>query len=198
MDLSQNIVATALRLFYRHGFHASGVDFLSREAGVTKKTLYRHYPSKDVLIVAALALRHTQFVADMQLFVEAAPVEQRPLAYIDFIADWVRKDGFHGCAFINASAEFSPPDAPPHQQAARHKEEIQRYLLKICANAGAKQPEQISVELFLIGEGLIVASQVQGHRASLVQAARSVARISWLAAKADGQSAQPWQEGSCG
>ncbi|MEB3734489.1 TetR family transcriptional regulator [Halopseudomonas pachastrellae] len=86
MSTPQHIVASALGLFYRNGFHASGVDLLSREAGVTKKTLYRHYPSKDVLIEAALALRHTQFMARLRAFVEQAAVEQRPLAYVDFIA----------------------------------------------------------------------------------------------------------------
>lgn len=180
MDTSQHIVASALGLFYRQGFHASGVDLLSREAGVTKKTLYRYYPSKDALIDAALALRHVQFMATMHEFVDAAASEQRPLAYIDFIADWVREDGFHGCAFINAAAEFAEADAQPHQQAARHKHEIRTYLRNLCANAGARQPAIASTQLFLIGEGLVVASQVQGYDASLVDAARAVARIAWF------------------
>ncbi|MGC8400149.1 TetR/AcrR family transcriptional regulator [Enterobacter mori] len=177
MSVAQNIVASALRLFYRHGFHASGVDLLSQEAGVTKKTLYRHYPSKDALIDAALALRHTQFMAKMRLFVDATAAEQRPLAYIDFIANWVQEDDFHGCAFINATAEFARPDAPPHQQAVRHKQEIQTYLQDLCAIAGAQQSEPVSTQLFLIGEGLIVASQVQGYDAALVEAARAIARF---------------------
>lgn len=183
MTTAQHIVASSLKLFYRQGFHASGVDLLSQEAGVTKKTLYRHYPSKDALIDAALVLRHTQFMAKMRGFVEVAAIEQRPLAYIDFIASWVQEDDFHGCVFINATAEFAQPDAPPHQQAAKHKQEIQAYLLNLCAAGGAQKPEPVSTQIFLIGEGLIVASQVQGHDASLVNAAQAMARDSWLAAR---------------
>lgn len=179
MTTAQHIVAASLRLFYRQGFHASGVDLLSQEAGVTKKTLYRHYPSKDALIEAALALRHAQFLAKMREFVAAVPIESRPLAYIDFIAAWVQEDDFHGCAFINATAEFASPDAPPHQQAAHHKREIRTYLTDLCIAGRAMQPELIAEQLFLIGEGMIVASQVQGYAASRIDAARALARAVW-------------------
>lgn len=183
MATAQEIVASSLRLFYLQGFHASGVDLLSQEAGVTKKTLYRYYPSKDALIDAALALRHTQFMAKMRAFVEAASVEDRPLAYIGFIAGWVQEEDFHGCAFINATAEFASPHAPPHLQAAEHKREMQAYLEDLCTAAGVPQPERLSRQLFLIGEGMTVASQVQGYDASQMDAARELARAAWLSAK---------------
>ncbi|MFT4248291.1 MAG: TetR/AcrR family transcriptional regulator [Pseudomonas sp.] len=183
MTTAQHIVASSLKLFYRMGFHASGVDLLSQEAGVTKKTLYRHYPSKDALIDAALALRHSQFMAKMRAAVETTPIENRPLAYLEFIAHWTGEDDFHGCAFINASAEFANPTAPPHQQAAAHKGEVQRYLQDLCAAAGARQPGLIAQQLFLLGEGLIVASQVQGHDAAQEKAAQALASAAWLAAK---------------
>ncbi len=176
MTIAERIVASSLELFYRHGYHASGVDLLSQEAGVTKKTLYRYYPSKEYLIDAALTLRHRQFMARMFNFVEAAPVKQRPLAYIDFIAGWVKEDDFHGCAFINATAEYAGPEEPPHVQASAHKQEIRGYLTEICVAAGTRQPETVAMQLFLLGEGLIVASQVQGHEDSLVEAARAAAR----------------------
>ena len=182
MNTAQHIVDSSLKLFYRHGFHATGVDLLSQEAGVTKKTLYRHYPSKNALIEAALALRHTQFMAKMRAWVDAAPIDHRPLAYIEFIAQWVQESDFHGCAFINATAEFAQPDAMPHQQAVQHKQEIQTYLQELCSAAGAAQAEPFSQQLFLIGEGMIVASQVQGYNASQVESARILARAAWLAA----------------
>lgn len=182
---AQHIVDASLRLFHRHGFHASGVDLPSQAAGVTKKTRYRHYPSKDALVGAALALRHQAFMAKMRGFVEAASVENRPLAYIDFIAGWVQEDDFHGCAFINATAEFSCSDAPPHQQATAHKQQIQAYLKDLCVAGKAPQPTRMAEQLFLIGEGMIVASQVQGHDASRIDAACTLARTAWLAAKMD-------------
>lgn len=184
MDIAQHIVASSLRLFYRNGFHATGVELLSREAGVTKKTLYRHYPSKDVLIDAALALRHAQFMARMRTFVDGAAVDRRPLVYIDFIAGWVQEDDFCGCAFINATAEFAQPDSAPHRQAAGHKREVQEYLLSLCASAGARQPEALATQLFLIGEGLIVGSQVQqAQRLALIDGARAAAQVIWAASQ---------------
>lgn len=182
MATSKDIVAASLKLFYRQGFHATGVDLLSREADVTKKTLYRHYPSKDALIDAALTLRHTQFMSKMRAFVDAVATDLRPLAYIDYIASWVQEDDFYGCAFINAVAEFSCPDAPPHQQAAKHKQEIQAYLKDLCIACRISQPELISEQLFVLGEGMIVASQIQGYNVSRVSAARMMARNAWLSA----------------
>jgi len=179
MATSEDIVRSALKQFYRYGFHASGVDLLAEQAGVTKKTLYRHYPGKDALIDAALALRHRQFMKKMRAFVEASPAELRPLAYINFIIHWVQEDDFHGCAFINATAEYAKADEPPHQQAAAHKKEICGYLMDLCAAAGVKQPAAVAMPLYLIGEGLIVACQVQGHHASLLEAARASACTLW-------------------
>lgn len=180
MSIAHHIVETSLKTFYRHGFHASGVDLLSQEAGVTKKTLYRHFAGKDALIEAALGLRHAQFMTEMHSFVDAHEVENRPMAYIEWIAAWVQKPGFHGCAFINASAEFGLPDAGPHQQAAQHKHEVQAYLTLLCSAAAAPHPEQIARQLFLIGEGMIVSSQVQGFDLQLLEASKALARTAWI------------------
>lgn len=180
MTTAAHIARTALDLFYRQGFHASGVDLLSQEAGVTKRTLYRHFPTKDALIAAALDLRHAQFMTDLQAFVEAAAVPQRPLAYIEFISRWAAAHDFHGCAFINAAAEFSPAMSAPHVQAAQHKQAVQRYLVSLCQAAGVKRPTQVAMQLFLLGEGLIVSSQVNGFDATSGEVALETAKA-WVA-----------------
>lgn len=76
MSTSDAITRAALRLFYRQGFHATGVEQLSQEAGVTKKTLYRHFSSKDHLVEAALELRHNEFMAKVRAAVDAVAVSQ--------------------------------------------------------------------------------------------------------------------------
>lgn len=175
MSTSDTITQSALRLFYRQGFHASGVEQLSQEAGVTKKTLYRHFPSKEHLVEAALQLRDSEFMARARAAVEAAGEPLRPLAYIDFIAAWVQEPGFHGCAFINASAEYSAPTDPPHRLAKAHKQQVLDYLEAICRDAQLPQPPRVARQLFLIGEGLIVASQVNGPLQEVIEAARDMA-----------------------
>lgn len=183
MSTAEHIVETSLNLFYQNGFHASGVDLLSKEAGVTKKTLYRYFPSKDVLIDAALKLRHQKFISRLRDSVEAAKPALRPIAYIDFIATWVVDADFHGCAFINATAEYAAPDASPHQQATAHKNEIRAYLLRLCTEGGAQKPDSIATSLFLLGEGLIVGSQVQGPESVLIESAKTTARDLWHMAR---------------
>ncbi|MGG4774929.1 TetR/AcrR family transcriptional regulator [Paenalcaligenes sp. Me52] len=182
MTTAHHIASSSLQLFYQNGFHATGVELLSREAGVTKKTLYRHFASKDILIAAALELRHTWFMDKMRRFIEASPEADRPLAYIDFIASWTREEGFFGCAFINAAAEFAAADMPPHQQAATHKQEVLEYVQQLCRQAQATQPELIGEQLYVVGEGLIVIGQVQGYQQSKVESAKMMAKMVWQSA----------------
>jgi AcrR family transcriptional regulator len=177
MSTAQAITEAALQLFYRQGFHATGVEQLSQEAGVTKKTLYRHFPSKEHVVAAALAQRHEDFMTALCAFVETLEARQQPLAYLDFIGAWVQQADFCGCLFINAAAEYSALSAPPHGQAQAHKQQLLQYLTQRCADAGFKQPAQTAMQLFVLGEGLIVSAQVQGPVPELLQASRQMAQL---------------------
>ena len=172
MSTSDKITESALKLFYRQGFHATGVEQLSQVSGVTKKTLYKHFASKEQLIQSALQLRDKQFFNKLQHAVEAEKAPLRPLAYIEFIAHWVQQSGFNGCAFINVSAEYGNRQDQPHVMANLHKQAIIAYLESICSNAKIEQPALVARQLFLIAEGLIVASQVCGVRQDLIEASR--------------------------
>lgn len=88
MTTADQIIDAALTAFYQNGFHASGVDQLSAAAGVTKRTLYRHFQSKESLIEAVLQWRDQQFMQDMQAEVEAEAPARRPLAYLEFLQRW--------------------------------------------------------------------------------------------------------------
>ena len=175
MSTSDKITESALKLFYRQGFHATGVEQLSQVAGVTKKTLYKYFASKEALIQAALELRDKQFLARLKQAVEAEIVSLRPLAYIEFVARWVQETGFNGCAFINVSAEYGNRQDQPHVMANLHKQAIIDYLENICANAKIEQPTLVARQLFLIAEGLIVASQVCGTQREMIDATRRTA-----------------------
>lgn len=171
MDTATQILDAALAEFYRNGFHASGVDQLSSRAGVTKRTLYRHFPSKECLIDAVLQQRDEQFMEALQTFVEARAMAERPAAYLDFLENWGQSDDFHGCMFINAAAEYGDHAQAPHRAAKAHKLRVRAFLEKICREAGL--PEALAGQLFLLGEGLIVSMQVLGDAASASDAARA-------------------------
>lgn len=163
MDTRQHIIETAYAAFYRHGFHACGVEFLAQHAGVTKRTLYAHFGSKDGLIEAVLQYRHQQFVAQMQAALDEVSLNETVSAYLDFIAAWGQTDAFSGCLFVNACAEYAEAAAMPHRYAQQHKQEIRRILASRLQNAGKTNAKHLADLLFVFGEGMIVAAQ-SGHK----------------------------------
>lgn len=165
------LVSTALDLFYRQGFHATGVDQLAAAAGLTKKTLYRYFPTKEALIEAVLQQRDEQFMARLQAFVEPLPAPQRPAGYLRFIGAWSQERDFQGCLFINAAAEYPELSHAIHLQAARHKARLRQWLLALCEQAALPDAPAAAARLFLLGEGLTVGAQVQGFDAQLLEAA---------------------------
>lgn len=185
----EHLVATALQLFYRQGFHATGVEQLAREAGVTKRTLYSHFPGKEDLVLAALQLRDAQFLARLANALEAAAPSQTMPAYIEFLIDWSGQPDFHGCAFINAAAEYSALQAPAHRLADAHKAAVKHLLGERLRLAGVMAPEEAANALFLVGEGFIVASQVSGRTPYADTTRRLAAALAREFAPAAGSSA---------
>ncbi len=131
LDLSslsarERILSTAYRLFYRDGIRATGIDTVIAEARVTKVTFYRHFPSKDALIITFLELRHHRW---MQWFREAlarhaASSRQRRAPVVAAVEEWLTADSFRGCAFINTVNELGGDLPEVHHIAARHKADM--------------------------------------------------------------------------
>ena len=159
-----HLVETALTLFASEGFHATGIDRILAEAGVAKMTLYKHFRSKDDLIVAALRLRSERFQEDLAREVErrARRPVTRLLAMFDVLGDWFRSRDFAGCTLVNASAEFGDPSHPAHAAAAEHKRRVGRYVRDLAETAGARDPGRLSEQLILLLEGATVLAQVCG------------------------------------
>ena len=176
-----DLIDTALRLFYTQGFNATGIDKILAESGVAKMTMYKHFKSKDDLIVAALERRDEQFRDWLTGEMEKASPEPRTklLAMYDALEIWFtgrafKGLGFAGCAFINASGEFSKLDHPAHRIAADHKKKILDYLVELCSAAGAADPVGLAEQLALLKEGAIVTAQVRGL-SDAAQIAKSIA-----------------------
>ncbi len=172
------LVDTALKLFYRDGFHATGIDRILAESGVAKMTLYNHFKSKDELILAALRLRDERFRNWFMKAVEqrAEKPAERLLAVFDVLEEWFRTDGFCGCMFINASAEFASPDDPIHVTSAEHKRLVLKYLRELAADAGSADPDELGDQIGLLLEGAIVLAHVTGRPDAAGQA-RSAAEV---------------------
>ena len=174
----EQIVDHALRLFYRNGFHATDVDRIIAEAGVSKKTLYSHFRTKDELILATLRKRDELFRNRMMRETEtaAAGPRERLLAVFDFLANWFHDKDFSGCMFINACAEFAEESCPSHMASAEHKRLVLEYLENLATLAGARAPAELASELNTLMEGAIVCAYVMGDKQA-AERARGMARV---------------------
>ena len=162
MELRALILKKSYELFYKNGFHDSGVALLAKQAGTTKRTLYAHFGNKEGLIEAVLNYRHQMFMTQLKEYCEKCDVksaEDVARGYLGFLTDWTSSEGFHGCMFINACAEYSAADAMPHQIANQHKGEVRQWLLEQFERVGANHAQQKADTLFVWGEGLIVTAQ---------------------------------------
>jgi len=166
------LIGKAFKAFYTHGFHATGMDRLVAETGISKTSMYKHFRSKEELILAALQLRDTQFRE--WLFRRMAALGKSPreqlLAMFDALGEWCREPGFRGCFFVKAAAEFQEADHPIHVQAAAHKALLLEHLSGLATAAGAPAPDALARQLLILKEGAIVAAQVEGCAEATAQA----------------------------
>ncbi|NRB42109.1 MAG: TetR/AcrR family transcriptional regulator [Pseudomonadales bacterium] len=174
----EQIVATALKLFYQDGFNATGIDRIIKEAGVSKKTLYNHFKSKDELILATLRQRDEVFRNTLMRETERLgnTARERLLSIFDAHGNWIQEKSFSGCMFINAAAEFAALDDPNHIIAAEHKRLVRDYIRGLAEEAGANDAETLSLQLNLLLEGCIVDAYVSGNKDS-AQLAKSMAAV---------------------
>lgn len=158
----EHLVDTAIGLFQKHGFHATGIDAILAAAGVSKKTLYHHFRSKDELILAALKKHEGVFRNDFMRRVEqrAQTPKGRLLAVFEVANDWFLSNKFYGCMFINAIGEHSGPDTPIRQVCREYKELMRNYIRGLCLEAGLQEPGEAAKKLALVLEGAIVTAQV--------------------------------------
>lgn len=173
-----HLVDTALSLFSRNGFHATGIDRILSESGVAKMTLYKHFRSKDELILAALRrndeLHRNWFMREVERL--AMTPRERLLALFTALENWFRDEKFCGCCFINAIAEYSDIEDPIHAAAAEHKRLLRAYVRELAEAAQVKNAEGLADQLMLLMEGAIISTQVTRNPA-LAQQARAAAEV---------------------
>ena len=175
----EHLIDTAIVLFAEHGYHATGIDAILAAAGVSKKTLYRHFRSKDELILAALKKYDGLFRNDFMRQVEARAETPRGrlLAVFDVAADWFRQNNFYGCMYINAIGEYAAPDTPIRQVCKEFKALMRRYIENLCVDLRVPDPAGLAEELALLLEGAIVTAQVSETRARAAQVAATAAAV---------------------
>ncbi len=172
----ERLVAIAIELFYRQGFSAVGIDQILDAAGVTKSTFYKHFESKDDLMVAAVQRRDEWESAAWMRAVRAVagddPAKQL-LAFFDVMDQWFNDPDFGGCMFISAASEFPNPNDPVHRAAADYKRRSRDHFRNQAKDAGATDPEIFADLYTMIVEGALILRQTHGRNdaAKLARAA---------------------------
>lgn len=177
-DARKRILETACRLFYETGLHATGIDTIVAHSGVTKMTLYKHFPSKQDLILAVLQHRDTEWRAWFQAAVEARtahPADRLP-ALFDVLDVWFEQDDFKGCAFLKAAAEYPDASHPVHRIGVEHIRLVGNYILELAIEAGAHNAAALADSLNLLLMGAI-AIAFAGDRPQIVQQAQWAANF---------------------
>ncbi len=156
------LVQNALESFYLGGFHAIGMDRLAKETGVSKTAIYKHFRTKEDLILASLRLRDEQFRNWLSRRIEALADDPkgRLLAIFDALQEWFEEPRFRSCMFIKASSEYQNADHPIHAMSAEHKTLLRRYFAELATDAGANDPDALASQLLLIKEGAIVLAHL--------------------------------------
>jgi AcrR family transcriptional regulator len=172
----ERILDAASRLFADGGVRTTGVDTLIATAAVAKATFYRHFPSKDDLIVAWLQDPRTRWFEAVRATAEArasTPEDVIP-AFFDAVADWLEADDFRGCPYLNTAIQLGDPDHRATPVVRDYLREIQRYLGELLVSAGYRNSPELASELQTLLAGSI--SLGVAHRSgSFVRAAREAA-----------------------
>src|SRR5258707_10461617 len=148
-DMKERILETADRLFYLQGIRAIGVDTIAAEIGISKRTLYNHFPSKDALIAAYLERRFVQPRAS-----DKPPAEQI-LGTFDSLERRFSAKNFRGCPFVNAGAPLGPKDRAGKKIAIAFKESRRLWVRDLLTELGVKDAGALPTQLPLLVDGSI-------------------------------------------
>lgn len=186
-DVRERILECASTLFYRQGVRAVGVDLVVEQAGVAKTSLYRHFRTKDDLIVAFLEREDVDFWTTWDDV--AAKHADDPAAELTAHMRWIgarlSRSNYRGCPQINVAAEFPEQDHPARQVARSHMHGLRSRLNAIAKRMNVKHSETLAAQLALLINGAFVSSELLATddatqillsaKDALVQAARSTA-----------------------
>jgi AcrR family transcriptional regulator len=160
----QRILETADRLFYQDGIRAVGIDRIIAEAGVAKMSLYKHFPSKDDLIVAVLQYREETVLNFFRAAMEGHGKRAKsPLrAFFAALKEFFESPGFRGCPFQNAAVELADPSHPGAEFVRGHKRRFSEFLRGLVEAMVGKAAAKVAPAVIVLVEGAMVTAVIQG------------------------------------
>lgn len=163
----ERIIETALRLFYRQGYLATGINQIIAESKVAKATFYAHFPSKESLCIAYLQARHGIWMQWLKDSVEQHDkAKERLFGIFTFLKTWMTDCDFRGCAFLNIASEIPAANSEIRSEVVVHKDSLQRYVKEIVNDMIGEDrslshldSKQTANMVYVLIEGAIVSSQ---------------------------------------
>ncbi|WP_171655537.1 TetR/AcrR family transcriptional regulator [Paenibacillus foliorum] len=160
----EQLLVTASSLFFHKGFHAVGVDTIAAESGITKMTMYKHFPSKDHLIVAILERSDELYWEWFENTIHQIPEpENQLIAIFEAVAKQHSSSPMSTfCLYQAVAVEFPFPEHIVNKAAVDHKQSVIKRLESICKQAELHSPELLARQLFLLLEGFCMSSRFLG------------------------------------
>jgi AcrR family transcriptional regulator len=175
----ERLLEAASRLFHEAGIQATGVDTLIAAAGVAKATFYRHFPSKDDLVVAWLLDPRARWLDAVRADVEA----RRPRGpetvpvFFEALADWLEAEGYRGCPYLNTAIEITDPAHPARRAVVDFLQEVEDYLAGLLESAGYRNARPLATELQALAAGSISLAVARRSRAPALAARDAALRL---------------------
>ena len=169
----QKIIATAAPLFYREGYRAVGIDKIIAQSGVAKATFYKHFPSKDDLMVAWVERAGAQSKSMFEAAIGDTPL----FDYVDRVLTIAATTTCYGCTFQGTASEFPSPSHPAHAASIKVKTDVIATLQHLAARQGIANPEHCGEIVFVLLEGVWASVRMFGAKAPLGQIKAAVRKL---------------------
>jgi AcrR family transcriptional regulator len=179
-DARERLVNAAYELFSRNGVQAVGVDAIIERSGVARQTMYRHFASKQDLVLAFLERREalwTRKWLEAEVVSRSTDPRERLLAIFDVFDEWFRAPDFEGCSFINVMLEHPEATHPVHRAAAAYLAGIRHFIEGLARQAGIPDADAFARQWHILMKGSIVAAG-EGDQDAARRAQQVAAR--WL------------------
>ena len=170
----ERILETALHLFHKQGYHATGINQIISDAGVAKASLYLHYKSKEELGIEYLNARQEIWFAQLKLFTdESKKPKKKILAAFDFLNFINEKESFRGCSFLNMLSEIQSEETRLLASIQNHKTQLREFFREILPEEKGEHTDII----YLLFESAMTESQLFKNQWPVEKAKQAVADL---------------------
>ncbi|NBV05900.1 MAG: TetR/AcrR family transcriptional regulator [Proteobacteria bacterium] len=157
----KEIIKLAFETFYEQGFHATGVDKLLLESGISKRTLYKYFSSKEDLIREAIVFYKKNFfnAMDLELKKRCKNPAKKIAAIFDMKYEKLKRRNYSGCFAVNARIEFEGKNKEIESECLQFVDQLQNFIFKLCKEAKYKNPKKLSQQILILLQGTMIYSQ---------------------------------------